>query len=69
MSETTLIDLLKAERCENCDKTTPLQIHHIGMIRNAHRHRVRNKRTKVLCQDCHQKITNQQINDIRKQEQ
>ncbi|MEK0312191.1 hypothetical protein [Candidatus Phytoplasma fabacearum] len=25
-----------------------------------------NKRTKVLCKDCHRKITNQQIHDIRK---
>ncbi|UQV27331.1 hypothetical protein H7686_0000660 [Candidatus Phytoplasma asiaticum] len=55
---TNFTNRLKAERCENCDKTTPLQIHHIGTIRNAHRHRVGNKRTEVLCQDCHQKITN-----------
>ncbi|MDO7987379.1 hypothetical protein OC713_02505, partial [Sweet potato little leaf phytoplasma] len=26
---THLIDRLKAERCEHCDKTTQLQIHHI----------------------------------------
>ncbi|MDO7983776.1 hypothetical protein OC706_02065 ['Bituminaria bituminosa' little leaf phytoplasma] len=25
-----------------------------------------NKRTKVLCKDCHRKITNQQIHDISK---
>ncbi|MDO8054172.1 reverse transcriptase domain-containing protein, partial ['Opuntia sp.' phytoplasma] len=65
-SRTHLTDHLKAECCENCDKTTPLQIHHIGMIRNAHRHRVGNKRTEVLCQDCHRKITNQQIHDIKR---
>ncbi|MDV3166330.1 MAG: hypothetical protein Q8807_01740 ['Waltheria sp.' little leaf phytoplasma] len=51
------------ERCENCDKTTQLQIHHIGTIRNTHRQRIMNK---VLCKDCHRQITNQQIHDIRK---
>ncbi|MDO8057497.1 hypothetical protein [Candidatus Phytoplasma gossypii] len=30
-----LTDLLKVERCENCDRTTQLQIHHIGTVRNA----------------------------------
>ncbi|MDV3166185.1 MAG: reverse transcriptase domain-containing protein ['Waltheria sp.' little leaf phytoplasma] len=55
---THLTDRLKAERCENCDKTTQLQIHHIGKIRNAHRQRIMNK---VLCKDCHRQITNQQI--------
>ncbi|MDV3143963.1 MAG: hypothetical protein Q8763_02960 [Candidatus Phytoplasma australasiaticum] len=24
------------------------------------------KRTKVLCKDCHRKVTNQQLHDIRK---
>ncbi|WP_036690758.1 group II intron reverse transcriptase/maturase, partial [Peanut witches'-broom phytoplasma] len=63
---THLTDRLKAERCEGCDKTTQLQIHHIGTIRNAHYQSIMNKRTKVLCKDCHRKITNQQIHDIRK---
>ncbi|MDV3149050.1 MAG: group II intron reverse transcriptase/maturase, partial [Pigeon pea little leaf phytoplasma] len=63
---TYLTDRLKAEHCENCDKTTQLQIHHIGTIRNAHYQSIMNKRTKVLCKDCHRKITNQQIHDIRK---
>ncbi|MDV3145036.1 MAG: group II intron reverse transcriptase/maturase [Candidatus Phytoplasma australasiaticum] len=62
---THLTDRLKAERCENCDKTTQLQIHHIGTVRNAHHRSIMNKRTKVLCKDCHRKITNQQIHDIR----
>ncbi|MDV3166494.1 MAG: group II intron reverse transcriptase/maturase, partial ['Waltheria sp.' little leaf phytoplasma] len=62
-SRTHLTDRLKAERYENCDKTTQLQIHHIGTIRNAHRQRIMNK---VLCKDCHRKVTNQQIHDIRK---
>ncbi|MDV3147194.1 MAG: reverse transcriptase domain-containing protein, partial [Sweet potato little leaf phytoplasma] len=66
---THLTDRLKAECCENCDKTTQLQIHHIGMVRNAHHQSIMNKRTKVLCKDCHRKITNQQIHDISKQEQ
>ncbi|MDO8058522.1 HNH endonuclease [Candidatus Phytoplasma australasiaticum subsp. australasiaticum] len=66
---THLTDRLKAERCENCDKTTQLQIHHIGTIRKANRKSIMNKRTKVLCKDCHRKITNRQIHDIRKQEQ
>ncbi|MDO8057248.1 hypothetical protein [Candidatus Phytoplasma gossypii] len=61
-----LTDRLKAERCENFDKTTQLQIHHIGTVRNANRQRIMNKRTKVLCRDCYQKVTNQQIYDIRK---
>ncbi|MDV3154369.1 MAG: group II intron reverse transcriptase/maturase, partial [Pigeon pea little leaf phytoplasma] len=60
-----LTDRLKAEHCENCDKTSQLQIHHIGTIRNAHYQSIMNKRTKVLCKDCHRKITNQQIQDIR----
>nr|WP_320412888.1 group II intron reverse transcriptase/maturase [Candidatus Phytoplasma australasiaticum] len=66
---THLTDRLKAERCEGCDKTTQLQIHHIGTVRNAHHRSIMNKRTKVLCKDCHRKITNRQIHDIRKQEQ
>ncbi|XKW58918.1 group II intron reverse transcriptase/maturase [Candidatus Phytoplasma australasiaticum] len=62
---THLTDRLKVERCEHCDKTTQLQIHHIGTVRNAHRQSIMNKRTKVLCKDCHRKVTNQQIHDIR----
>ncbi|MDV3154204.1 MAG: group II intron reverse transcriptase/maturase, partial [Pigeon pea little leaf phytoplasma] len=65
-SRTNLTDRLKAERCEHCDKTTQLQIHHIGTVRNAHHQSIMNKRTKVLCKDCHRKVTNQQIRDIRK---
>ncbi|MDO8058018.1 hypothetical protein OC686_01905 ['Opuntia sp.' phytoplasma] len=65
-SRTHLTDRLKAERCENCDKTTQLQIHHIGTVRNANYQSIMNKSTKVLCTDCHRKITNQQIYDIRK---
>ncbi|UQV27233.1 hypothetical protein H7686_0000095 [Candidatus Phytoplasma asiaticum] len=61
-----LTDRLKAERCDNCDKITPLQINHIGTIRNANHPRIMNKRTKVLCKYFHRKITNQQIHDIRK---
>nr|WP_320416422.1 HNH endonuclease ['Planchonia careya' phytoplasma] len=56
---------MKADRCENCDKTTQLQIHHIGTVRNANRKSIMNKRTRVLCKNCHRKITNQQIQDIR----
>ncbi|MDV3138670.1 MAG: group II intron reverse transcriptase/maturase, partial [Candidatus Phytoplasma australasiaticum] len=63
---THLTDRLKAERCEHCDKTTQLQIHHIGTVRNARHQSIMNKRTKVLCKDCHRKVTNQQIHDIRK---
>ncbi|MDV3153617.1 MAG: reverse transcriptase domain-containing protein [Candidatus Phytoplasma australasiaticum] len=63
---THLTDRLKAEHCENCGETTQLQIHHIGTVRNAHYQTIMNKRTKVLCKDCHHKITNQQIRDIRK---
>ncbi|WP_420887937.1 group II intron reverse transcriptase/maturase [Candidatus Phytoplasma citri] len=63
---THLTDRLKAERCENCEKTTQLLIHHIGTIRNANHPKIMNKSTKVLCKDCHRKITNQQIHDIRK---
>ncbi|MDV3176399.1 MAG: HNH endonuclease, partial [Candidatus Phytoplasma australasiaticum] len=67
-ARTHLTDRLKAEHCEYCDKTTQLQIHHIGTIRKANRKSIMNKRTKVLCKDCHRKVTNQQIQDIRKQE-
>ncbi|MDV3179210.1 MAG: group II intron reverse transcriptase/maturase [Candidatus Phytoplasma australasiaticum] len=63
---TYLTDRLKAERCEHCDKTTQLQIHHIGTVRNARHQSIMNKRTKVLCKDCHRKVTNQQLHDIRK---
>ncbi|MDO8054085.1 reverse transcriptase domain-containing protein, partial ['Opuntia sp.' phytoplasma] len=63
---TNLTDRLKAERCENCDKTTQLQIHYVGTIRNANHQSIMNKRTKVLCKVCHRKITKQQIHDIRK---
>ncbi|MDV3199998.1 MAG: group II intron reverse transcriptase/maturase, partial [Candidatus Phytoplasma australasiaticum] len=62
---THLTDRLKAEHCESCDITTQLQIHHIGTIRNANRKSIMNKRTKVLCKNCHRKVTNQQIQDIR----
>ncbi|MDO8008872.1 hypothetical protein OC695_01880 [Sweet potato little leaf phytoplasma] len=34
--------------------------------RNKHYQSIMNKRTKVLCEDCHRKVTNQQIHDIRK---
>ncbi|MDO8057546.1 group II intron reverse transcriptase/maturase, partial [Candidatus Phytoplasma gossypii] len=61
---THLTDRLKAERCE-CNKTTQLQIHHIGTVRNANHQSIMNKSTKVLCKDCHRKVTNQQIHDIR----
>ncbi|MDV3194629.1 MAG: hypothetical protein Q8886_02860, partial [Candidatus Phytoplasma australasiaticum] len=40
--------------------------HHIGTVRNAYHQSIMNKRTKVLCKDCHRKVTNQQIHDIRK---
>ncbi|MDO8060173.1 group II intron reverse transcriptase/maturase [Candidatus Phytoplasma citri] len=66
LGRTHLTDRLKAERCENCDKTTQLQIHHIGTVRNANRQSVMNKSTKVLCKSCHRKITNQQIHDIKR---
>ncbi|MEK0309328.1 hypothetical protein [Candidatus Phytoplasma citri] len=57
---------MKSERCENCERTTQLLIHHIGTIRNANYPKIMNKSIKVLCKDCHRKITNQQIQDIRK---
>ncbi|MDO8053991.1 group II intron reverse transcriptase/maturase, partial ['Opuntia sp.' phytoplasma] len=62
---THLTDRLKSKRCDNCDKTTKLQIHHIGIVRNANHPRIMNKSTKVLCKDCHRKLTNQQMHDIR----
>ncbi|MDV3183999.1 MAG: group II intron reverse transcriptase/maturase [Candidatus Phytoplasma australasiaticum] len=65
-ARTHLTDRLKAEHCEYCDKTTQLQIHHIGTVRNARHQSIMNKRTKVLCKDCHRKVTNQQLHDIRK---
>ncbi|MDO8057198.1 hypothetical protein [Candidatus Phytoplasma gossypii] len=46
---------MKAERCENFDRTTQLQIHHVGVIRKANRQRIMNKRKKVLCKVCHRK--------------
>ncbi|WP_373402854.1 group II intron reverse transcriptase/maturase [Candidatus Phytoplasma solani] len=62
---TNLTDRLRAEICEKCGKTTQLQIHHIGTVRNENRKSVMNKSTKVLCIDCHRNITNQQMHDIR----
>ncbi|MDO8030358.1 hypothetical protein OC709_02480 ['Planchonia careya' phytoplasma] len=37
----------------------------MGTVRNANRKSIMNKRTRVLCKNCHRKITNQQIQDIR----
>ncbi|MDO8060285.1 hypothetical protein OC726_02075 [Candidatus Phytoplasma aurantifolia] len=47
-------------------KQPQLQIHHIGTVRNANHQRIMNKSTKVLCKDCHLKVTNQQIHDIKR---
>ncbi|MDV3200000.1 MAG: hypothetical protein Q8889_02685, partial [Candidatus Phytoplasma australasiaticum] len=43
----------------------PLEIHHIGIIRDANWRSMMNKRTIVLCQGCYRKRTNQQMRDIR----
>ncbi|MDO8059356.1 hypothetical protein OC683_01870 ['Crotalaria aegyptiaca' phytoplasma] len=43
-----LTDRLKAERCEICDKTTQLPIHHMGTIRNTNRQRIIILRNRVI---------------------
>ncbi|MDO8064187.1 hypothetical protein [Candidatus Phytoplasma bonamiae] len=62
---THLTDRLKAERCENCDKTIQFQISLHWYGPQCASPSIMNKRTKVLCKDCHRKVTNQQIHDIR----
>ncbi|MDV3190733.1 MAG: hypothetical protein Q8838_02280 [Candidatus Phytoplasma australasiaticum] len=37
----------------------------MGTVRKANRQSIMNKRTKLLCKNCHRKITNQQIHYIR----
>lgn len=64
LGRTNLTDRLQTENCENCGKTTQLHIHHIGTVRNANHQSIMNKRTKVLCRDCHRNITIQQMHDI-----
>ncbi|WP_323847940.1 MAG: reverse transcriptase domain-containing protein [Phytoplasma sp.] len=62
-TKTKLTDRLQAVKCENCRKDRKqLEIHHTKTIRNKNWQSIRNKKTKILCKDCHRKITNQQIN-------
>ncbi|MDO8078982.1 hypothetical protein OC716_01820 [Candidatus Phytoplasma aurantifolia] len=43
-----LTDCLKAECCENCERTTQLPIHHIGTVRNANHPRIMNKSQGIM---------------------
>ncbi|WP_323847510.1 MAG: group II intron reverse transcriptase/maturase [Phytoplasma sp.] len=61
-SRTKLTDRLQAVKCEKCyGDGYQLEIHHTKTVRNKNWQSIRNKETKILCKDCHRKITNQQI--------
>lgn len=63
---TSLTERLAAIWCENCGiENTKLEIHHCKTIRNKNWLSIRNKETKVLCQQCHRKITNQQLSSFK----
>lgn len=62
-SRTSLIDRLKAKRCEMCGKTDGLIMHHVRKLKDLQgkesweRHMIARKRkTLAVCRSCHQKI-------------
>jgi len=64
-SRTSLIDRLKAEKCEMCGATEKLVMHHVRKLKNLEgkqsweRHMIaRRRKTVAVCHSCHQKIHN-----------
>ena len=64
-SRTSLIDRLKAEKCEMCGATEELVMHHVRKLKNLEgkqsweRHMIaRRRKTVAVCHSCHQKIHN-----------
>lgn len=62
---TSLIDRLKAEKCEMCGATEKLVMHHVRKLKNLEgkksweRHMIaRRRKTVAVCYSCHQKIHN-----------
>jgi len=61
---TSLIDRLKAERCELCGKdNTPIEIHHVHRLKDLQGKSfwealmiARNRKTLALCRKCHKKL-------------
>lgn len=63
-SSTSLIDRLKAEKCEVCGKTnTPIEIHHIHRLKDLQGKKywealmiAKQRKTLALCRECHKKL-------------
>lgn len=69
-SKTSLIDRLKAEKCELCGKTNcAIEIHHIRKLKDLSGKSywekfmiARNRKTLALCEECHDKLHNGKLN-------
>ena len=64
-ARTSLVDRLKAEKCEMCGKTDKLEMHHIRKLKDLkgkklwEKHMIaRQRKTIALCLDCHVKLHN-----------
>ncbi|WP_160724644.1 reverse transcriptase/maturase family protein [Bacillus sp. USDA818B3_A] len=65
VTRTSLVDRLKAEKCEMCGKTDKLEMHHIRKLKDLkgkklwEKHMIaRQRKTIALCLDCHVKLHN-----------
>lgn len=69
-SKTSLIDRLKAEKCELCGKTDcAVEIHHVRKLKDLSGKSywekfmiARNRKTLALCEDCHEKLHSGKLN-------
>lgn len=69
-SKTSLIDRLKAEKCELCGKTNcEIEIHHVRKLKDLSGKSywekfmiARNRKTLALCEDCHEKLHSGKLN-------
>lgn len=69
-SKTSLIDRLKAEKCELCGKTDcAIEIHHVRKLKDLSGKSywekfmiARNRKTLALCEDCHEKLHSGKLN-------
>ncbi len=64
-SITSLIDRLKAEKCELCEANGQLEMHHIRKMKDVEGKQpwelvmmARRRKTLAVCHDCHRKIHN-----------